>query len=350
MNIQALIQAASGLLGSQSGSGSSPSSAQADPFHALSALTNPAPPPQAPPIDPDVQELANTVGLEGGSVMDLQALLQAASGILGSPPGAASSPAAAAQAPTNPSAALLADPGYAAQIAANPFLANPAYVQAAAIASSSIQGIDPDVQELADHFGLDERITKQLDNEMKNRQDTFEGDLLALWDILEHARSPPGLLSVKIKEMQAGTFVGQPTIDKDIKEFQRMYKLDDQATRKLAEVLHNRKETREQDIELMHRHLETSNKPSARVMMMLGKLRSGEPLPEPDKRIAPGSYLDRKEREKEREKEEARNGRGRSRDRRRSGRSRSRDHRRSRSRDRRRSSRSRERERERRNK
>uniref|UniRef100_A0A7S1RZM9 Uncharacterized protein n=1 Tax=Alexandrium catenella TaxID=2925 RepID=A0A7S1RZM9_ALECA len=267
--------------------------------------------------------------------MDLQALLAAASGLLGS--GSTSVSSQPAQSLPVHSPALLADPAYAAQIAANPFLANPAYVQAAAIASSSIQGIDPDVQELADHFGLDERITKQLDNEMKNRQDTFEGDLLALWDILEHARSPPGLLSVKIKEMQAGTFVGQPTIDKDIKEFQKMYKLDDQATRKLAEVLHNRKETREQDIELMHRHLETSNKPSARVMMMLGKLRSGEPLPEPDKRIAPGSYLDRKEREKERDKEEARGARGRSRDRRRSGRSRSRENRKSRSRDRRRS-------------
>lgn len=274
--------------------------------------------------------------------MDLQALLAAATGLLGT--GGSGSQALSSQpAQTVPATALLADPAYAAQIAANPFLANPAYVQAAAIASSSIQGIDPDVQELADHFGLDERITKQLDNEMKNRQETFEGDLLALWDILEHARSPPGLLSVKIKEMQAGTFVGQPTMDKDIKEFQKMYKLDEQATRKLAEVLHNRKETREQDIELMHKHLETSNKPSARVMMMLGKLRSGEPLPEPDKRIAPGSYLDRKEREKEREKEEARGGRGRSRDRRRGGKSRSRDRdRRSRSRDRRRS-RSRER-------
>merc|ERR1719433_2362279 len=114
---------------------------------------------------------------------------------------------------------------------------------------------------------------------------------------------------VKIAEMQANTFIGQPTMDKDIKEFQRRYKLDDQATRKLAEVLQKRSETRKQDIELMHRHLETSNKPSARVMMMLGKLRSGEPLPEPDKRIAPGSYLDRVEREKEREKEEARSGR-----------------------------------------
>merc|ERR1712151_1400632 len=147
-------------------------------------------------------------------------------------------------------------------------------------------------------YGLDERIAKDLDEELKKRPATTAGDLAALWEILENARSPPGLLRVKIGEMQANTFIGQPTVDKDIKDMQKKYKLDDQATRKLAEVLQQRTESREKDIELMHRHLETSNKPSARVMMMLGKLRSGEPLPEPDKRIAPGSYLDRKQREK----------------------------------------------------
>merc|ERR1712217_656425 len=113
---------------------------------------------------------------------------------------------------------------------------------------------------------------------------------------------PPGLLRVKIGEMQANTFIGQPTMDKDIKDMQNMYKLDEQATRKLAEVLQQRMETREQDIALMHKHLETSNKPSARVMMMLGKLRSGDPLPEPDKRVAIGSYVDQKNKEAEEKK------------------------------------------------
>merc|ERR1719412_1002415 len=169
---------------------------------------------------------------------------------------------------------------------------------------------------------------------MKKRADTFEGDLVALWDILETARSPAGLLSVKIKEMQEGSFIGQPKMDKDIKEFQRKYRLDDQATRKLAEALQNRPQTRKEDIELIHRHLETSNKPSARVMMMLGKLRSGEPIGEPDKRIAPGSYLDRLEQERERKERDRRDGsrRDRSRDRRHGRRSRSRERRRSRSR------------------
>lgn len=199
---------------------------------------------------------------------------------------------------------LKANPQLSAQIAHNPLLA--AQVQQiaqAASAPAALPGINPDVQEMADHFGLDERIAKQLDDQMKTREDTFDGDLVALWDILETARNPAGLLSVKIKEMQEGTFIGQPKMDKDIKDFQKKYRLDDQATRKLAEALQNRPQTRKEDIELIHRHLETSNKPSARVMMMLGKLRSGESIGDPDKRIAPGSYLDRVEQEKDREKE-----------------------------------------------
>merc|ERR1712048_779503 len=123
---------------------------------------------------------------------------------------------------------------------------------------------------------------------MKKRKDTFEGDLAAIWDILETARSPAGLLSVKIKEMQSGTFIGCPALDPDIKDFKKKYDLDDQAARKLAEAKAYRSDTWATDCALLHKHLETSNKPSARVMMMLSKLRSKEPLPEPDARVAPG--------------------------------------------------------------
>ncbi|CAK0889535.1 unnamed protein product, partial [Prorocentrum cordatum] len=232
-----------------------------------------------------------------------------------------------------------ANPALALQVAANPLLASRMLQHAQAFTHTPVQTINPDVQDLADHFGLDERITKQLNDEMVKRKDTHDGDMHALWDILETARVPAGLLSVKIKEMQNGVFVGQPKIDKDVKEMQKMYNLDDQATRKLAEVLHGRAATRKDDVEQLHRHLETSNKPSSRVMMMLGKLRSGESLGEPDKRVAPGSWLDRQEREKEREKErrDKDRDRGRSRDRapKRAG-SRSRERKRSRTRSRRR--------------
>merc|ERR1712083_643310 len=110
----------------------------------------------------------------------------------------------------------------------------------------------------------------------------------------------------KIQEMESNTFIGRPPIDKDTKKMQKMYGLDDDATQKLAEALLRRDNTRDTDVEQLHRHLETSNKPSARVMTLLNALRSGGPLPEPDKRVAPGSYLDKKKQKQDQDKGKAR--------------------------------------------
>merc|ERR1712224_1091414 len=94
---------------------------------------------------------------------------------------------------------------------------------------------------------------------------------------------------VKIKEMQNGTFVGKPKPDKGIMEMGKKYKLDDAAVQRLTEVLKNR-EDRKTDLEKIEKHLKVSNKPSALVMMMLGKLRKGEEIGEPEYKPAPGSY------------------------------------------------------------
>jgi len=241
-----------------------------------------------------------------------------------------------------------ADPTVAAQVSSNPLLSQLwRHVTAANQATVQPPGIHVDVQELAEHFGLDERITKRLDDEIKKRPDTMEEDLQSLYDILETARSPAGLLAVKIKEMQEGTFITLSRIDPDIKEFKDKFELDDQAVRRLVEAKVIRKATWEQDKVFLHTHLETSNRPAARIMMMLGKLRSGEPLGEPDKRIAPGSYADRMERQRSREKRRNEEERGRDRDRDRRDRSRDRDRRDRDRRDRRNDSRDRSRDRRR---
>merc|ERR1719327_475944 len=67
------------------------------------------------------------------------------------------------------------------------------------------------------------------------------------------------------------------------------YKLDDAAVQRLTEVLKNR-EDRKGDLEKIKKHLAVSNKPSALVMMMLGKLRKGEDIGEPEHKAAPGSH------------------------------------------------------------
>lgn len=193
--------------------------------------------------------------------------------------------------------------------------------------------IDPDVQELCDHYNIEDRIAHKLTAAMAKRQDTFEQDIAKLWEVLEEARSPPGLLMVKIQEMEAGQFVGKAGRDKEIEQLAKKYRLDEQAKSKLADLMVARKSSRKEDLASIERHLETAARPSAMVMMLIGKLRSGQPLPEPPKQASAGSFLDRQQRERERDRDQRDRDRDRERDR---DRDRERDRRRSRSRSRRR--------------
>jgi len=186
-------------------------------------------------------------------------------------------------------------------------------------------GVRPEVQELADHHGLDERATRALDEEMKKRLDTFDSDMQALWVGLEGAKNPSGLLMIKLKDMRAGTFRGMTALGKTVQEFAKRHRLDAQAAVKLAEVLDKRNDP-EDDMSKIGKHLERSNKPSSLMMMLLRDLREGKPVKEPEYSAAIGSRVHEKElktkdrsrsrREPSRERGRDRE-RGRSRDRRR---------------------------------
>jgi hypothetical protein len=201
--------------------------------------------------------------------------------------------------------------------------------------------IHVEVQELADHFGLDERQTRDLDALLKNRKDTFGDDVYGLWANLKNAHNPGAMCTVKMREMRDGSFVGRAKPSPEVRELQKKFKLDDQAMGQLAQIFGGTGDTKKDMLDQLDRHLEVSNQPSSRVMMLLKKLRMGEPLGEPHKTPAPGSYLD-KVHEKERKDKEAtkrsssrRRQREKSRDRRSSSRGRGRSRSRSRDRDRR---------------
>merc|ERR1719191_596712 len=66
-----------------------------------------------------------------------------------------------------------------------------------------------DVAELCDRFDCEERLRVRLARCLEDRQATRKEDLASLWETLENARSPPGLLVVKMKEMEDGTFVAK---------------------------------------------------------------------------------------------------------------------------------------------
>ncbi|CAK0882569.1 unnamed protein product [Prorocentrum cordatum] len=148
-------------------------------------------------------------------------------------------------------------------------LASQYTLQAAQAYDQSVsQTIDPEITELAHKFKLDERITRDLDVQMKKRQGTFEDDMKALWEILEGARNPAGLLRVKIREMEEGAFRGTATPDREVEDLAKKFSLDAQAAAKLAEVL-SKRDNRSKDLRQIAKHLELSNKPSSLVMLML---------------------------------------------------------------------------------
>ncbi|CAK9040087.1 2'-phosphotransferase [Durusdinium trenchii] len=138
-------------------------------------------------------------------------------------------------------------------------------------------GVDPQVTELAEHFGLDERVTRLLDEEMKKRRKTFEEDLQALWVGLEGAKNPAGMVMMRLKDMRNGIFRGMSAMGKKVQEYAKRYRLDTQAGIRLAEVLEQREDP-DGDLAKIARHLERSNKPSSLVMMMLRDLRDGKPV------------------------------------------------------------------------
>merc|ERR1719498_2370271 len=156
---------------------------------------------------------------------------------------------------------------------------------------------DPDIVELFDHFQIDTRHLDRFCRSMEKRSETFEGDMLKIWELCEQARSPEGMLVSKIKEMEDGIFVGKTVPDKALVELSRKFKLDKEAETKLCDVLAKYdKERRKEYMEEIDSHLATSARPSAMVMMFLKKLGTGQSLGKPG-RVAPGSYAARQAQE-----------------------------------------------------
>merc|ERR1719369_2619450 len=136
--------------------------------------------------------------------------------------------------------------------------------------------IDPDVKELGDYFNIEDRWVKRLNETMKKRKDTKGQDIAKLYEVLERARSPTGLLTVKIGEMECGRFVGKIKPDKDVERLARKFKLDDHVTSRLTEVVVRRRATKEEDLDRIEQHLRYCKRPSAMATLLAGKLLEGE--------------------------------------------------------------------------
>ncbi|CAE7380398.1 pum, partial [Symbiodinium necroappetens] len=96
--------------------------------------------------------------------------------------------------------------------------------------------IHPDIQELCDEFYIETRHIEKLNELMKDRHDTWVEDLKKLKEIMEEARSPCGMLVVKMKEMEDGTFVAINR-DKRMQHLKEKFKLDRIAETRLSDIL-----------------------------------------------------------------------------------------------------------------
>jgi len=148
------------------------------------------------------------------------------------------------------------------------------------LASDGPPRVDPDVADLCDHFQIEDRIMLKLHEAMRSRHATFEGDIAGLWESLQGARCPAGMLMAKIRHMQDGTFIGKVDPPKDVLKIIEKYRLDEDARTKLTDFICKRPLTAKDDLFEIERRLENSGRPSAVVMTMIVALQRGNKLPE----------------------------------------------------------------------
>lgn len=216
-----------------------------------------------------------------GMMMCQMAMMMKAAQAAGGSGGSESGQDGAAAAP-NPMMGMMAgNPMFGA----NPMMAGmmgggsaPSSAPAAPAPPSKVgeDGIDPDVRELGDYFNIEDRWIRRLNETMKKRMHTKEEDLAKLYEVLERARSPTGLLTVKIGEMECGQFVGKIKPDKDVERLARKFNLDDHVTSRLTELVVRRRATKEEDLERIEQHLRYCKRPSAMATLLAGKLLEGE--------------------------------------------------------------------------
>merc|ERR1719203_1343875 len=78
--------------------------------------------------------------------------------------------------------------------------------------------MEPEVIELAHHFNLTDRHARMLDEQLKKRNNTYEDDIAAMYEILKGAKNPADLLMVSIRWMSEGVFRGTLTPNPDVEK------------------------------------------------------------------------------------------------------------------------------------
>lgn len=197
--------------------------------------------------------------------------------------------------------------------------------------------VEPHIADLCEHFKIEDHVMMKLNRKMADRKSTFEDDVEKLWEELKGKRNPTAFLLSRLKQMDDGTFVGKGPPPQEVTRLVEKFRLDDDASNKLADYALKRPNTAEAELREIEKRLEGAGRPSAIVMTCVVKLFRGEDLPPLQRSAAPAhrDYAERslgdvrrEERRGDDRRDERRDGRrearSRSRNRSRSPRSRSR--------------------------
>lgn len=142
--------------------------------------------------------------------------------------------------------------------------------------------IEPDIQQLCMQFGIDADLTQKLNDIMiEERQKTWEQDLEKLTEVLKGAHTPRALLTLKLRDMEKGVFVGKAKCGEAVRALARKHRLDKGASTKLEDAMSMREalgKDMDKDLALLDEHLAASNAPSKLISMKLESLRKGFPV------------------------------------------------------------------------
>lgn len=168
--------------------------------------------------------------------------------------------------------------------------------------------MEPDVIEFQAQYGLQERHAWNLNEQLKDRNNTYDDDLWALHEIMRKCNNTAqrcDLLNMNVRWMKEGKFCGPYSPNPLVIKAAKKYNLDPPSACKLADALEQRDDP-DTDMARLDQHLARSNKPSSLVMMMLKTLKNGGNIGEASSPVAIGSYLHKEESRKETEKREDR--------------------------------------------
>lgn len=143
---------------------------------------------------------------------------------------------------------------------------------------------DPQVLELCKNFQIEDRIRDRLNDVMMTREETFDSDIKALWEVCESATKPSGYLMVKISELERGVFTGAQKSDNDLTTFAQKNRLDDRCLAKMIEVFSDRQDTKRQELKEIQKRMKGVEKAQTTVVMpMLESLKRTGKFPSPER-------------------------------------------------------------------